>query len=187
MARKGELPEGFVYQPEFVSEEEEQALLGEIQRLEFSTLTMHGVTARRRVIHYGWLYGYESFQITPGPDIPKFMRPLQARVAEFADLAPEELAEALLTEYSPGATIGWHRDAPSFGVVLAVSLAGSCRLRLQKGKGEERETAELVVEPRSLYMLAGPVRNQWQHSIPPTKELRYSITFRTLRRKNNTP
>lgn len=184
MVKKGELPEGFVYQPDFISEDEEQALLHEIKRLKFSTLTMHGVTARRRVIHYGWLYGYESFQITPGPEIPRFMRPLRDRVAKFADLQPDELAEALLTEYSPGATIGWHRDAPSFGVVLAVSLAGACRLRLQKGKGEEREKAELVVEPRSLYMLAGAVRNQWQHSIPPTKELRYSITFRTLRRKS---
>jgi len=184
MAKKTELPEGFFYQPDFISHDEEQALIEEIQRLEFSTLTMHGVTARRRVIHYGWLYGYESFQISPGPDIPAFMQPLRERVAKLANIEPEEVAEALLTEYSPGATIGWHRDAPAFGLVLAVSLAGACRLRLQKGKGEERETAELVVEPRSLYMLAGPVRNQWQHSIPPTKELRYSITFRTLRRKS---
>jgi alkylated DNA repair dioxygenase AlkB len=183
MVKKGELPEGFAYQPDFISVDEERDLLREIQRLEFSTLTMHGVTARRRVIHYGWLYGYESFKITPGPEIPRFMHPLRERAAKFADVEPEELAEALLTEYSPGATIGWHRDAPSFGVVLAVSLAGACRLRLQKGKGEEREKAELLVEPRSLYMLSGPVRNQWQHSIPPTKELRYSITFRTLRRK----
>jgi len=184
MVKKGTLPEGFVYQPDFVSHDEEQALLSEIERLEFSTLTMHGVTARRRVIHYGWLYGYESFQISPGPDIPAFMQPLRERVAEFANIEPQELAEALLTEYSPGATIGWHRDAPAFGIVLGVSLAGACRLRLQKGKGEERETAELVVEPRSLYMLAGAVRTQWQHSIPPTKERRYSITFRTLRRKS---
>ncbi|MFB3906142.1 MAG: alpha-ketoglutarate-dependent dioxygenase AlkB [Acidobacteriota bacterium] len=112
------------------------------------------------------------------------MRPLRERVAKFAGLEPKDLAEALLTEYSPGATIGWHRDALAFGVILAVSLAGACRLRLQKGKGEERQTAVLSVEPRSLYMLAGAARNQWQHSIPPTKELRYSITFRTLRKQS---
>lgn len=183
MAKKGALPDGFLYQPDFVSEDEERALLQEIGHLEFLTLTMHGVTARRRVIHYGWLYGYESFQISPGPEIPKFMLPLRDRAAKAAEVEPEELAEALVTEYSAGATIGWHRDSPAFGMVLAVSLAGACRLRLQRGKGEERETAEILVQPRSLYMLSGPARNQWQHSIPPTKELRYSITFRTLRRK----
>jgi alkylated DNA repair protein (DNA oxidative demethylase) len=181
MRNKGELPDGFVYRPEFISDEEERELLQKIEHLEFSTLTMHGVIARRRVVHYGWLYAYESFKISPGPEIPEFLRPLRERVAQFAKVESETLAEALLTEYPPGATIGWHRDAPSFGVVLAVSLAGFCRLRLQKGKGEERQTAELVVEPRSLYMLTGPVRDHWRHSISPTRELRYSITFRTLR------
>ncbi|RPI24655.1 MAG: alpha-ketoglutarate-dependent dioxygenase AlkB [Acidobacteria bacterium] len=184
MGTKGDLPEGFVYQPDFMTADEEKALLADIARLEFSTLTMHGVTARRRVIHYGWLYGYESFKITPGPPIPEFLLPIRERAARTVEVQPDELGEALLTEYSAGATIGWHRDAPAFGVVLAVSLAGSCRLRFQKGRGSERQTAELVVEPRSLYVLSGVARNQWQHSIPPTKELRYSITFRTLRREN---
>jgi hypothetical protein len=35
--------------------------------------------------------------------------------------------------------------------------------------------------PRSGYVLSGAARYAWQHSIPPTKALRYSITFRTLR------
>ncbi len=93
-----------------------------------------------------------------------------------------ELVEALVTEYSPGAAIGWHRDARMFGVVVAVSLLGSGRLRFRRGEAGARETSEVRVEPRSAYVLSGSARSDWQHSIQPVETLRYSITFRTLRR-----
>jgi len=178
----GPLPEGFVYQPEFLSSAEEQMLLEEIGRIQFSAVRMHGVTARRRVAHYGWLYSFESFRVSPGPPIPDFLLPVRQNLSSWAGIAPEDLSEALVTEYPPGATIGWHKDAAPFGIVLAVSLAGTCRLRLRRGEAEQRETAEVLVEPRSAYMLSGLARTQWQHHIPPTREQRYSITFRTLRK-----
>jgi alkylated DNA repair dioxygenase AlkB len=87
----------------------------------------------------------------------------------------------LVTEYTPGAGIGWHRDAPSFGVVVGVSLLGPCRFRFARGAGGARETRAVILEPRSAYVLSGPARWQWQHSIPPGKTARYSITFRTMR------
>jgi DNA oxidative demethylase len=96
--------------------------------------------------------------------------------------SPGDLVEILVQRYPPGSTIGWHRDAPAFGTVVGISLGGSSRLRFQRGKGEARRVFEVTLEPRSGYVLAGPARTSWQHSIPPTKELRYSITFRTLRR-----
>ncbi len=178
----GALPEGFRYHPEFLSAAEEQTLLEAIGLLDFSHVRMHGVTSRRRIAHYGWLYSFETFRVSPGPTIPDFLLPVQARLASWAGIGAHELAEVLVTEYPPGATIGWHKDAPPFGVVLAVSLAGSCRFRFRRGEGDSRETAEVVVEPRSAYLLSGPARTQWQHHIPPTKELRYSVTFRTLRK-----
>lgn len=181
------LPAGFEYRAEFLSVEEERSLVEEIARLPFDEIRMHGVTAKRRAVHTGWLYGFQTWKVTPGPPIPEFLLPVRERVAEIAGEPPEELAEALVMEYPPGAGIGWHRDAPVFGVVLAVSLAGSCRLRFQSGKGAERRTAELLVEPRSAYALTGEARTEWQHSIPPVKELRYSITFRTLRRRASSP
>jgi len=106
---------------------------------------------------------------------------VRAAAARFAGHEPDELVEALVQRYPPGSTIGWHRDAPAFEHVIGVSLAGACRMRFQRGKGEQRQVAEVVLEPRSGYLLAGESRTAWQHSIPPTKELRYSITFRTLR------
>lgn len=177
------LPAGFVYRPGFLPDEEERALAAEVERLPFGEIRMHGITAKRRAAHYGWMYGYESWKIQPGPPIPGFLLDVRARVAGLAGVAPDELAEVLITEYPPGAGIGWHRDAPAFGLVAAVSLEGSCRMRFRKGTGAERETAELTLEPRSAYVIDGEARSEWQHSIPPGRELRYSITFRTLRRK----
>src|SRR6266545_2244101 len=95
------LPEGFVYRPEFVSAAEEAELSGELGRLEFRSFQMHGVTARRRVLHYGWLYGYDSWRLDPGPPAPEFLLPYQARAAEWVNVKPEDLAEVLVTQYPP--------------------------------------------------------------------------------------
>src|SRR4051812_3017635 len=142
---------------------------------------MRGQVARRRTAHFGWVYGYESWRISPGPPLPQFLLPLRERVGALAGVDAAALAEALVTEYPAGAAIGWHRDAPQFGVVIGVSLAGACRLRFQRGRGAARETRAVTLEPRSASVLTGEARQQWQHSIPPMRAPRYSVTFRTLR------
>ena len=130
-------PEGLVYQPEFLSIDEEQRLISEFGNLQFREFSMHGVTAKRRVLHFGLLYGYETWKLTEGPPIPEYLLPIRERCAALIDVAPDELPEALVTEYREGAGIGWHRDAPMFGTVIGISLAGTCRMRFQRGKGEE--------------------------------------------------
>jgi len=120
--------------------------------------------------------------VSPGPALPEFLLGLRDRCAALAGVEGAELAEALVTEYPAGAGIGWHRDAPAFGLVVAVSLLGRCRLRLRRGKPGAWETREVFLEPRSAYLLSGKARTVWQHHIPPTREPRYSITFRTVRR-----
>jgi alkylated DNA repair dioxygenase AlkB len=175
-------PEGIQYHPEFITRAEEDKLSEAIRGLEFSEVRMHGITAKRRVAHFGLVYGYETWRVEPGPPVPEFLIPLRARVAELLETEPSALAEILVTQYPPGAVIGWHRDAPMFGPdVTGVSLLASCRMRFQRGKGANRETYALALEPRSAYVLSGPARSAWQHSIPPVKSLRYSVTFRTLR------
>ena len=177
----GGAPEGFVYRPDFLSTEEERALLGPVQSLAYSEVRMRGQVARRRTAQYGWRYGYESWRVEPGPPIPGFLMMLQDRVGALAGVEPTALEEVLITEYPSGAGIGWHRDAPGFGVVIGLSLLGPCRFRFARGAGTARETRAVILEPRSAYVLSGPARWQWQHSIPPGKAPRYSITFRTLR------
>lgn len=175
------LPEGFRHGDGFVSEAEEAALLERIAAMEFHEVRMRGVTARRRVVQFGWKYSFESFRMTEGPPLPDYLVPLRDRAAAFAELEAATLSEALVTEYSPGATIGWHRDAPGFGIVVGISLLAPCRFRFRRGRTHAWETTELDLQPRSIYVLTGPARSEWQHSIPAMKTPRYSITFRTLK------
>ena len=145
---------------------------------------LHGRAARRTARHFGIDYAYESREVVPGDPLPRWLLGLRARCAELAGVSPDALVEALVQRYPPGSTIGWHRDAPTFGEVVGVSLASACRLRFQRGKPGARQTWEVLLEPRSAYVLAGSARWAWQHSILPTKALRYSVTFRTLRRES---
>jgi alkylated DNA repair dioxygenase AlkB len=175
-------PSGLVYQPDFLTEAEERQVLDVLEAMEFHTITMHGQTARRTVRHFGLDYGYESWKLEPTEPLPRELGWLQRRAGALAGLDPEDFAQILVSRYPPGATIGWHRDAPMFGPkVVGISLATACRMRFQRGKGDARQVAEINLEPRSAYVLAGAARFAWQHSIPPTKALRYSITFRTLK------
>jgi alkylated DNA repair dioxygenase AlkB len=177
------LPEGFVYQAQFVSADEERTLLDEIRSLEFHEVRMHGVVARRRVIQYGWKYAFDGARLSEGAPLPRFLLPLRGRAAALAAVPADALSEALITEYQPGAPIGWHRDAPGFGIVVGVSLLSACRFRFRKGPERGSPRVSLTLEPRSAYVLAGPARTEWQHSIPEVDALRYSITFRTLRKR----
>src|SRR5262249_42009161 len=104
-------------------------------------------------------------------------------VARLASVSHEALVEVLVNAYPPGAGIGWHRDAPQFGLVIGVSLLGECRLRFQRGRVAARQTRSVTIAPRSAYVLDGEARDEWQHSVRPMKSLRYSVTFRTLRQR----
>jgi alkylated DNA repair dioxygenase AlkB len=178
------LPEGFRLVDAFLTEPEESDLADRFRALEFHEVRMRGVAARRRVIQYGYKYSFETFKTTEGPPIPEFLLPIRDRAAEFADVRATELSEALITEYGPGATIGWHRDAAPFGVVAGISLLTPARFRFRRGKIGAWETTEVPLAPRSIYVLSGPARTEWEHSIPAVASLRYSITFRTLRKKS---
>ena len=182
-----EQPEGLVLRPELLTVHEEAELLERLRSLRFDPIVIHSQAARRTARHYGLGYDYEARRPQPGEPIPEWLSGVRQRAAEVAGEDPEELVEVLVQRYPPGATIGWHRDAPAFGTVIGVSLAGACRLRFQRGRGDRRRVWEIALEPRSGYVLAGEARRSWQHSIPPTKELRYSITLRTLRHRSARP
>jgi alkylated DNA repair protein (DNA oxidative demethylase) len=175
-------PEGLLYRPDFVTQDEEKKLVEFVEALDFQEVRMRGQTARRTVRHFGYDYGYDSWKLAQGEPIPSELEWLRDRCASIASLPPERLVQALVSRYPPGAGIGWHRDAPKFGPqVFGVSLLSGCRMRLQRRTGGERHVFALELAPRSAYVLAGEARSAWQHSIPPMKALRYSITFRTLK------
>jgi len=176
------LPPGFRYRPELVGPNEEAALLARVRELPFRDFEFHGYTGKRRVVSFGWHYDFSARHLRKADDIPDFLLALRTAAAALAGMEPEALQHVLVTEYAPGAGIGWHRDKAVFGRVVGVSLHAPCVLRLRRAVGEKRwERVKLTVAPRSAYLLSGAARTEWEHSIPPVEALRYSVTFRNLR------
>jgi DNA oxidative demethylase len=175
--------EGLGYVEEFVGPEEERELLAFLDRLEFHAVTMRGQTAKRTVRHFGLDYDYEGGELTATDPLPPELEWLRERGAALIEREPADLVQVLVSRYPEGAGIGWHRDAPMFGSrIVGVSLLSPTRMRFQRTVKGTREVAAIELAPRSAYVLSGKARWSWQHSIPATKALRYSITFRTLRR-----
>jgi len=175
------LPEGFAYGEDWINAALETKLLQEIATLPFKPFEFHGFFGNRRVVSFGWRYDYAGRALRASDPIPDFLLPLRDIAADFAQLPAERFQQALVTEYAPGAGIGWHRDKPMFEDVVAFSLTASCTLRLRQKKGSGWVRRSQVVAPRSAYLLRGPARFEWEHSIPPLDRLRYSITLRSFR------
>lgn len=174
------LPDGFLYKLDFISLEEESNLLNQIASLNFQPFDFHGYIAKRRIVEYGYEYDFTSRQAQTAPPLPTFLEPFRVRAAHWADVPSDEIIESVITEYSPGSPIGWHRDVPQFEIIMGISLKSSCRFRFKPYR-REGKIASVELQPRSAYILRGPARWDYQHSIPAVKTLRYSITFRTWR------
>ncbi len=132
---------------------------------------------------FGWRYDFERARFEPVEPIPEFLFDVRARAAAFAGLTPDDLSHALLTEYISGTPIGWHKDRPQFEDVLGISLLSACAFRFRRKQGTKWQRYSFTAEPRSIYLMRGPSRWEWEHSIPPVETLRYSITFRSLRKR----
>lgn len=175
------LPEGLKYQRELVSPQEERELLAAIEALPFKDFEFHGYVGKRRTVSFGWSYDFSREELQRADDLPPFLLALREVAAGFAGFPAERLKQVLVTEYGAGAGIGWHRDKSVFGDVIGISLLSSCRFRLRRRIGEKWQRAAFDAEPRSAYLLSGPARTEWEHSVPAVAAPRYSVTFRTLR------
>lgn len=177
-------PPGLIYQPGFISLAKERELLASIQQLPLREAQYRQYTARRRTLSFGAGYDFEAQRATPAPPLPAFLQPLRERAAAWIGVQPEAVIQALIAEYRPGAPLGWHRDVPDYEIIVGVSLAAATRVKLRRypwNPAEKGDIVTLLAEPRSAYVLRDAARWQWQHSVPPVKELRYSITLRTAR------
>jgi len=178
-------PEGFSYFPHFISREEEVLLLKEVEQTALHTFTFQGYEARRRVASFGQDWSFERRELSSGKPIPGAFYPLIDKIAAKLSLGREDFAELLVTEYPAGAVINWHRDAPPFDLIAGVSLLTDATFRLRPYEKEKQGRGSVIsfsVQRRSLYVMKGPSRSHWQHSIAPVKAVRYSITLRTLRK-----
>jgi alkylated DNA repair dioxygenase AlkB len=174
-------PAGFRYAGDLITSGEEAALVEQIQLLPLKEFEFHGYVGKRRTISFGWHYDFGEASLNKAQAIPEFLIPVRSRAAGFAELSPDKLEHVLITEYSPGTPIGWHRDRSVFKDVIGISLASLCIFRFRRATETAFERHSLILNPRSVYLLRGPARDEWEHSIPDVDSLRYSITFRSLR------
>ena len=178
------MPEGFRYGPDVLGEEDERTLIAEASALPLRAFEFHGFTGNRRVMSFGWRYDFGDQALHVAETIPPFLLPARAAAAAFAGIPADRFVHALVTEYSPNAGIGWHRDKDVFGEIVGLSLLSPCVFRLRRKLGPRQwERFSVRAAPRSAYHMTGPARSQWEHSIPPVDALRYSVTFRTLRER----
>lgn len=180
-----ELPQGLLYEADFLTRDEEDALLADIAPLPLREAKFREYFARRRVAHFHDGVDAPRYEdgdadsLASGP-LPPFLAALREKVARRLAMPPSRFVHALVSEYRPGTPIGWHRDKPAYGIVAGISLAGMGRMRWRPHAHQDAQhTVSLDLAPRSMYVMRGPIRWQWQHSMPPTRELRYSITMRT--------
>ncbi|MBY0293896.1 alpha-ketoglutarate-dependent dioxygenase AlkB [Patescibacteria group bacterium] len=173
------LPNGLVYRPDFLTSGEEDVLLAYIQNLPLFNAPYKEYTAKRRILNFGWSFDFRNNKLIPGPPLPKFLTSTQRKIAKWLQIPEHCVAEALITEYSPGTQLGWHVDNEEFDKIVGVSLGSWSKIRFRP-LSEKENTISIELEPRSAYIMQSEVRWQWQHSVAPVPDLRYSITFRTL-------
>jgi DNA oxidative demethylase len=171
---------GFEYRPGFITAGEERELIGHLSVAELSPFRFQGWTGKRLTRTFGWRYDFDDASFRPTDPLPDWLLPLREQAAAFAGFAPEEFVHVLLARYDPGAGIGWHRDRDVFENVVGLSLKTPAILRFRQRAASGFRRASLEVLPRSAYFLSGESRWQWEHSIAPGEQLRFSITFRSL-------
>lgn len=173
--------EGLRYRDGLLSESEAERLVDAFAGLPFRAFDFHGFKGHRRVVSFGWRYDFSAARLNAAEPLPAFLEPAREAAADFAGVDPAAIEHAMVTEYAPGAGIGWHRDRPEFDKVIGLSFVSPAVLRLRRKDGDGWRRASLPLAPGSAYLLDGPARTDWQHSIAPGDRLRYSVTFRTLR------
>lgn len=173
-------PRGFRHRDEFVTEAEQDALVESLQQLNLKPFEFHGHLGNRRVVSFGLKYDYSRGTVQAAGKMPTFLDDLLIRVADFAGTDPNAFRQVGVNEYRAGAGIGWHKDKQEFGIIVGVSLLASATMRFRRANGARWTRVSRILKPRSIYILDGEARTQWEHSIPPLCQLRYSITFRTL-------
>jgi alkylated DNA repair dioxygenase AlkB len=172
-------PAGLSTRAEFVSRAEEAALLHHATTLPFKPFEYQGWLGKRETVSFGWRYDFNQARVEPAPPIPDFLLPLRERAAAFANLDPAAFEQALVIRYGVGAALGWHRDRPQFDRVFGLSLRSDAVLRFRRRTARGFERFALDAPARTAYLLSGEIRHEWEHSLSPVTEERFSITFRS--------
>ena len=171
---------GLASAPDFLGVEEEHALIRAIDRVELTPFQYMQWEGKRLTNSYGWSYNFQTGALSRADPIPDWLGSVRDRAAAFAGLEPDDIVQALVIRYDPGAGIGWHKDRPIYEHVIGCSLGAPAEMRFRRRDGAHWHRATVPLAPRGIYHLAGEVRNDWEHSILPMAEPRWSITMRSF-------
>jgi alkylated DNA repair dioxygenase AlkB len=178
---------GLTYISNFITPDEENALISSIDAQPWLN------DLKRRVQHYGYKYDYKARSISNdaylGP-LPDWLSSISNKLHDDR-IFPSAPDQAIVNEYLPGQGISAHIDCvPCFADTIAsLSLGSSCIMEFANPKTGEKKS--IVLEDRSLIVLSGPARYEWQHAIPARKSdiisgiktkrsRRVSLTFRNV-------
>lgn len=179
--------QGLTYIPDFISAEEQDFLLAQIDQQPWLT------DLKRRVQHYGYKYDYKARAVSSdaylGP-LPDWVLSVSKKLHN-ADIFPSAPDQVIVNEYLPGQGISAHIDCvPCFADTIAsLSLGSPCIMEFSNPKTGAKKS--IVLKERSLIVLSGPARYEWQHAIPARKSgiingiktertHRVSLTFRNV-------
>lgn len=166
------LAAGLVLTLDFLSQQEEQALLAEFSQ---SPHRQHFATGQRNSI---WRYGddraYKNHVISA--TIPENLQVLISRLVErgLLDTAPDHVT---VNEYLRGQTISAHIDSPKVGPVITVASLG-VPATMVFALPNTNTRRSVVLPPRSVVQMRGDLRYVWTHEILPVAGTRYSLVFR---------
>lgn len=173
---------GLTLGPPVVDAVEEAELIGRIDAEALSPFRFQSWLGKRLTRSFGWSYDFDRGRLEKGDPLPEWLLPLRERAARFAGTPADDLVQALLVRYDPGAGIGWHRDRPAFEHVIGVSLGARCTMGMRRRRPGGFDRLSVPLEPRAAYHLTGEARHGWEHGITPLSQTRWSITFRSLAR-----
>lgn len=142
----------------------------------------NGETMKRRNQQYGWKYNYATQDIAKADhEQPKWVDPFGERLKSLGIIQkmPEQM---IINEYLPGQGITPHTDkVHCFGDYVAAVNLGSGIVMNFTPRNKREEVVEVYVRPRSVYVMTGPARFDYLHSIQ-SREMDV-VNGRTIRRK----
>jgi len=177
---------GLLYQPDFLTPDEENILLNIIRTIPLKPAQYKEFESKCRIMSFGGIYDFTTHTVKPSPPIDKRLLPLRNRVAKWMGINCEEITQLLVTEYTPGTQLGWHRDVPVYETIIGISLGNEAVIKFRRWPPDpinNRHIVSLKVAPRSIYKLENEARWGWQHSVPKIKIPRWAITLRIRRAK----
>ncbi len=178
---------GLTYLPHYITVDEQNKLINIIDQQEWST------KLRRRVQHYGYRYDYKNGSLASSSylgDLPNWAGGIAKRLSDDG-LTTKVPDQVIINEYEPGQGITSHVDCvPCFGkTIISLSLGSSCVMNFTHSQIKQK--ASILLLPRSLVVMQGAARYEWQHSIAARKKDKYkgrelvrtrrvSMTFREV-------